>query len=205
MPRRKSGVSPEELEVLETLYLQLRMNATAPTEVRIAYYTEAKKRLGPDAARMAILLVDANIPPTQLIQNYSGGPKVQNNNPGGTNVTQSAGGNMTGVNATGTQTIRDITVYSQDLDQAGVSINAAVRSALIEARESIDKSGIDAAMKPMVIEQFDKLTEELKKGDKKNAGVVSGLWNMVNGVVKAVPTAVAAVTSLEKLKELIGL
>jgi len=200
MSRRKGGITPEEVEVLEKLHLQLRMSANASTEVRIGYYTEAKKQLGPDAARLAILLADANIPLNQLIQNYSGGPGVQNNNPGGTNVTQSAGGNMTGVNATGTQTIRDITVYSQDLEQAGVSINAGVRSALIEARESIEKSGIDAAMKPMVIEQFDKLTEELKKGDKKNAGVVSGLWNMVYGVVKAVPTAVAAVTSLEKLK-----
>ena len=60
-------------------------------------------------------------------------------------------------------------------------------------------------MEPIIVSQFDKLTEELKKGDKKSPGVTKMLWDMVYGAVKAIPTAVAAVASLNKLKGLIGL
>jgi len=97
------------------------------------------------------------------------------------NVTQSAGGNMTGVNAAGTQTIRDITVYTQNLNQTGASINDALKTALIESREAIDAEEISPVLKPILIEQFDKLTEELKKGDKKDHQVVKGLWTLDNG------------------------
>lgn len=137
-------------------------------------------------------------------QHFPGAPHVQNT-PGGTSVTQIAGGNMTGVNASGEQKMRDITVYSQDLNQSGASINTAVRSALVEAREAIEQAGLTPALKPMVVEQFDRMTEELKKGEKKDSGVVSGLWNMVYGAIKAVPAAVSAVAALDKLKDLIGL
>lgn len=204
MPRRTRGITPAEIEVLEQLHLQLRMNNGAGAEARIAYYTAAKNQIGQPAARLAMMLFEANIPINQLIQNYGGAPDVQNNNPGGTNVTQTAGGNMVGVNATGTQTIRDITVYSQDLDQSGASISAAMKIALIDARDAIEKSEIDPAMKPTIVEQFDKLTDELKKGDARNPGVVAGLWNMVYGAVKAFPTAVNAVVALGKLQGLIG-
>ena len=94
------------------------------------------------------------------------------------NVTQSAGGNMTGVNAAGTQTIRDITVYTQNLNQTGASINDALKTALIESREAIDAEEISPVLKPIPIEQ---LTEELKKGDKKDHQVVKGLWTLDNG------------------------
>lgn len=206
MPPRKRDVPEEVCEVLMEFNLRLRMNPTASSETKLAWYTEVKSRLSTRGRQLAWAFVEASVPVNQITQYFVGENTVpQNNAPGGQNVTQTAGGNMTGVNATGTQTIRDINVYSQDLDQAGATINAAVRTALVEARDLIDKSDIDSAMKPMIVEQFDKLTEELKKGDKKNPGVVSGLWNMVYGAVKAVPTAVAAATALDKLKGLIGL
>lgn len=129
---------------------------------------------------------------------------TQNNDPGSQAIQQTAGRDMVGVNAGGTQTIRDISVYSQDLNQSGAVINAPLKNALIEARKAIEADAIDAAMKPMIIEQFDKLTEELKKGDQKNPSVASGLWNMITGAVKAVPTAVAAIAALDKLRVLLG-
>ncbi len=103
-----------------------------------------------------------------------------------------------------TATARDITVYTQELDQSGATISAPLRQALIEAREGIDKADIDAALKPMIIENFDKLTNELKKGDAKNSGVASGLWTMVYNVVKGIPTAVGALAALDKLRTLLG-
>jgi hypothetical protein len=51
---------------------------------------------------------------------------------------------------------------------------------------------------------LDKLAAELKKGDQKNTGVLTGLWNMVYGAVKAVPAAVGAIAALDKLKDLLG-
>jgi len=206
MPPRKKDVPKEVCDVLLDFYQRLRLNPGASSEARLAWYSEVKGLLSERGRQLAWAFVEGSVSVTQINQYFIGENTVpQNNTPGGTNVTQTAGGNMTGVNATGEQKIRDITVYSQDLDQTGASINAAVRTALVEARDSIQKADIDSAMKPMIIEQFDKLTEELKKGDKKNPGVVGMLWNMVYGAVKAVPTAVAAIASLDKLKGLIGL
>lgn len=204
MPR-KPAVTEAELEVLEKLHIQLRLCATLDIEARISYYKQAKAKLGESAARLALMLVEANVPVNQVIHNYYGGTTVsQNNNPAGTNVTQTAGGNMTGVNATGDQKIRDISIFSQDLDQAGATINANMKTALIEARRSIETdSAIDTALKPMLIEQFDRLAAELAKGEKKNTNVLTGLWNMVYGAVKAVPADVA-IAALEKLKNLLG-
>jgi len=192
-------------EALIDPYRRLRMNPSATREQWNEWYQGVVDKFGKWTADVAWAIVEAHISQQQVNNYFIGDNQVpQNNNPGGTNVTQTAGGNMMGVNATGEQKFRDITVYSQDLNQSGATINAEVRTALVEARDSIEKSEIDPAMKPMVVEQFDKLTEELKKGEKKNAGVVTGLWNMVYGAVKAVPGAVAAVASLEKLKGLIG-
>lgn len=129
---------------------------------------------------------------------------TQSNNPGGQNVNQTAGGDKTGVNAGGRQTIRDITIYKQDLDAAGAVISAPLKAALVEVREGIEKAGIDAALKPMLIEQFDKLTDELKKGQKKNPSVVNGLWTMFCSAAKAIPTAVAVCVALVKLRPMLG-
>ncbi len=205
MPRRQDVPQAVFDELIE-FHRRLRLNPNMSGETKMAWYHEVKGRLGKRGAELAWAFVEANIPLNQINQYYTGENTVaQNNNPGGQNVTQTAGGNMTGVNATGTQTIRDINVYSQDLDQTGASINAAVRSALVEARRSIEAAEIDPAMKPTIIEQFDKMTEELKKGDKKNPGVMSMLWNMVYGAVKAVPAAATTILALDKLKVLLGL
>ena len=48
-----------------------------------------------------------------------------------------------------------------------------------------------------------RMTEELKKGEKKNPGLILGLWTMVYSAVKAVPDAVNAVFALDKLKTFI--
>lgn len=206
MPPRKQDIPEEVCEVLLVFHQRLRMNLGASSEEKLAWYSEVKVKLSDRGRRLAWALVEGSVPTTQITQYFIGENTVpQNNAPGGTNVTQTAGGNMTGVNATGEQKIRDINVYSQDLDQTGASINAAVRTALVEARDAIHKADIDPDMKPIIVSQFDKLTEELKKGDKKNSGVTKMLWDMVYGAVKAVPTAVAAVASLDKLKGLIGL
>ena len=101
-------------------------------------------------------------------------------------------------------TARDITVYTQELEQSGAAISAPLRQALVDAREGIDKADIDTALKPMIIENFDKLTNELKKGDAKNAVVASGLWAMVYNVMKGIPTAVGALAALDKLRTLLG-
>ena len=204
MPR-KPDISNAIHDALICLSRTLSMNPDATNEQKQAWYKEVVDNFGIRTANVAWALVETKVTPQQVNNYFLGENTVpQNNNPAGTNVTQTAGGNMMGVNATGRQEFRDITVYSQDLDQTGASINAAVKTALIEARDAIEKSEIDPAMKPMVVDQFDKLTEELKKGENNNSSVVSGLWNMVYGAVKAVPNAVAAVASLEKLKEIIG-
>ncbi len=201
MPHKKD-VPPDVYEELMELHRRLRLNSAAPTEVKTAWYHEVRGRLKKRGADLAWAFVEANIPLNQVNQYFSGVNTVaQNTNPGGTNTTQIAGGNQTGVNATGTQTIRDINVWSQDLDQTGAAINRDVRSALTEARRSIHDSGIDDALKPTIIEQFDKLTEELKKGDNKNPGVVKMLWNMVYGAIQSAP---AVVTAFDKLKDLLG-
>lgn len=127
-----------------------------------------------------------------------------NVNPGGTNATQIAT-TMTGVNGTGTQTMRDITIFSQDLDQSGSTISTEIRSALVEAREAIGGSDISPEMKSMIIEQFDKLADELKKGDKKSPGTLKGLWNMVYGAIQMAPHANSIMQSLDKLRCFIGL
>lgn len=129
---------------------------------------------------------------------------TQNTNPGGTSNVQSAGRDMMGVNASGTQTFRDINAYTQDLDQAGAAIGGDLRNALIEARDQIAKAEINDALKPVLIQNFDNMTAELKKGDKKDAGLASGLWSMVYGGIKAIPAAVGCYAALEKLKGLLG-
>lgn len=205
MPHKRD-VPSDIHQVLMEFHRRLRLNSGAAVELKAAWYHEVCEKLGKRGADLAWAIMETNITLTQVNQYFIGENTVaQNINPGGTNVTQTAGGNMTGVNATGDQRIRDITIYSQDLDQTGAAINAEVRSALVEARRSIEAAEIDPAMKPVIIEQFDKLTEELKKGDKKNSSIVSMLWNMVYGAVNAVPAAVTAATSLDKLKGLIGL
>jgi hypothetical protein len=202
---RRQDVPEAVVDALEQFHLRLRMNQGAPAEVKMAWYNEVKGCLPPRGRRLAWALMEANIPVNQIVHNYSGEFDVdQKNNPGGTNVTQRAGGDMTGVNATGTQTIRDITIYKQDLDQSGTQIAAPVKAALVETRRQIEAADIDAALKPAIIDQFDKLTEELKKGEKKNAALASGLWNMVYNAVKFIPTAVGAVAALDKLRGLLG-
>lgn len=203
MPPRKEDVPEEVCEVLLGLHQRLRMSPGATSETRLAWYTEVKVQLSERGRQLAWAFVEGSVSATQITNYFVGENTVpQNNAPGSTSVTQTAGGNMTGVNATGDQKIRDINVYSQDLDQTGVSINAGVRTALVEARKSIEKSDIDPEMKPIIVENFDKLTEELKKGDKKNSSVTKMLWDMIYVAVQAVPAVVA---SLDKLKSLLGL
>jgi DNA-binding protein YbaB len=204
MPR-KQDIPRATLEVLEELHLRLRSCPNQPIEVKIAWYKEAKSKVGDRGARVALMLYEANIPLNQVVQNYPGVSEMtQQNNPGGQSITQKAGGDMVGVNAAGTQTIRDIAIYKQDLDQTGASISAPVRAALVEARESIESADLDAALKPVLIEQFDKMTEELKKGDKKNPGLLKGLWAMIYGAITSVPAAVSCVVALDKLRHLLG-
>ena len=204
MPRKKD-VPPEVLEVLIELHLQLKANPNAPGEAKKRWCQEARAKVGPRGCELALALYDAHIPVSQITQNYSGDNYVDNkNNPGGQNITQTASGDMTGVNAGGTQTIRDIIVYKKDLDQSGAVIGVPLKQALIETREGLEAAEIDAALKLLIIENFDKLTEELKKGDAKNPGVVSGLWTMVYSVVKNIPTAVSVYGALEKLKGMLG-
>jgi hypothetical protein len=205
MPRRQD-VPPAIYRVLIDFHRRLRLYGAATSEMRMTWYREVEANIGKRAADLAWALMEANITPSQINQYFVGENTVpQNNNPGGTNINQTAGGNQTGVNATGRQTIGDITTYSQDLDQAGASISPQLRTALIEARKTIDEENvIDPAMKPTIIEHFDKLTAELKKGDQKSPGVASMLWGMIYGAVKAVPTAVAAIAALDKLRIVLG-
>jgi hypothetical protein len=203
--RRKPDVPKEVCEVLIELHLQLKASPNAPGEVKKRWVQEARAKVGPRGSELALALHDAHIPLNQIIQNYTGDNRVDNTiKPGSQDITQTAGGDMTGVNAGGIQTIRDITIYKQDLDQTGATISAPIKQALIEAREGIEKSEIDAALKPILIENFDKLTNELKKGDAKNAAAASGMWTMVYSVVKAVPAAVGALVALDKLRVLLG-
>lgn len=204
MPR-KPDVSLAIHRALTEFSRKLFLNPDATTHEKQAWYSEVCEKFGGRTADIAWAMMEARVSSQQVNQYFIGDNSVsQNQNPGGTNVTQTAGGNMTGVNATGTQTIRDVNVFSQDLDQAGATINAGLKSALVEARRSIEAAEIDPSLKPLIIEQFDKMAAELKKGDQKNVGLVTGLWNMVCGAVKAVPGAAAAVEALTKLKDAIG-
>ena len=56
-----------------------------------------------------------------------------------------------------------------------------------------------------MIENFDKLTEELKKGDKKNAAAASGMWTMVYSVVKGIPAAVGTLAGSRQARDFAGL
>ena len=204
MPRKR-GIPREIVEALDELRAKLQLNPGASSELKMTWYREIKERFGRDTSTLAMDVINAHIPKNQVNQYFIGENEVDAaNNPGGQSIKQKAGGDMVGVNAGGTQTIRDITMYKQDLDQTGATISAPMKQALIESREAIEKSEIDAALKPLIIENFDKLTEELKKGDKKNAAAASGMWTMVYSVVKGVPAAVGALAALEKLATLLG-
>jgi len=195
------------MEVLNELRLQLKLQPNAPGKVKKRWYTAVAERLGPNASDLAMDFLALRVTVNEVNNYYSGTNNVSNEiKPGSTTttVTQTAGGNMTGVNAAGEQKTRDINVFSQDLDQAGASISPEIRAALIEGREELDKVTLDAALKPMVMEQYDKLAEELKKGKAHNPGVVAGLWAMVSGAVKMIPGAAACITALEKLHGLLG-
>jgi hypothetical protein len=63
---------------------------------------------------------------------------------------------------------------------------------------------IDAALKPILIHQLEQLTQEVKKGSAANKSVLTGVWHMLYGCVKAVPAAVACAAALEKRKGLVG-
>lgn len=204
MPR-KPDMPRSVANALEEFHLRLRHNPHQPFEVRMNWYRDVKEAIGERSARIAWALMEANVPTNQVIQYYTGDTDVtQHNNPGGQNITQKAGGHMVGVNAAGTQTIRDISIYTSELDQAGAVINAPLRNALIEARTGIEQAKIDDAVKPLLIEQFDKLTDELKKGDKKNPGAVKTLWTMVYGTLATLPDAGTCYAAFENLKNLLG-
>ncbi|QEL19359.1 hypothetical protein PX52LOC_06430 [Limnoglobus roseus] len=133
--------------MLLEFYQRLRLSPSATSETKLVWYEEVKAKLSKRGRQLAWAFVEGSVTVNQITQNFSGENTVsQNNAPGGTNVTQTAGGNMTGVNATGEQKIRDITIYSQDLDQAGASINAALKTALLEARNAITKADIDPSI-----------------------------------------------------------
>ena len=210
MPRKPAvpmlpDVPPEVCEVVLNLHMQLRASPNASGGVKKRWCQEARAKVGPYGAQLAQAIFDANIPLYQTINYFGEGSKVdQKQNPGGTNVHQTAGGNMTGVNATGTQIIRDITAYSQDLDQSGAAINSDLKNSLLAARSGLEASDIDAALKPHLMEQFDKMTEELKKGPAKNEAAAKGFWTMVYSVIKGVPGAAACVKAFETLKDMLG-
>jgi hypothetical protein len=149
--------------------------------------------------------MEANIPLSQVIQQFLGETTLdQKVNPGGTNVTQSAGRDMVGVNATGEQEIGDISIYTHNLDQAGAVISGELRDALVESRQGIEAAEISDAIKPMLIQQFDKLTEELKKGEKKEPSTIKALWGVVYNTIKAIPAAATCYTGLDKLAVLLA-
>src|SRR5690348_3132341 len=100
--------------LLMELRLLLQENPEHPTTTKIEWYKRAKEKHGRNTAEVALWLFEANIPTNRVANYFTGDSEVtQNNNPGGQSITQRAGGDMTGVNAGGTQTIRDITIYKQ--------------------------------------------------------------------------------------------
>lgn len=203
--RRKQGISEESCEILLELQLKLKLNPSASSEERILWYLRIKDLIPERERRIALALLECQYNIVQICNIFNGDATVPMNvNPGGTNATQIAT-TMTGVNGTGTQTMRDITIFSQDLDQSGSTISTEIRSALVEAREAIGGSDISPEMKSMIIEQFDKLADELKKGDKKSPGTLKGLWNMVYGAIQMAPHANSIMQSLDKLRCFIGL
>ena len=192
----KPDVPNEISEALVQFHRWLCLERGATPQAKKEAYALIATNYGKNAADIAWALYESNITVPQ-VQYYFGDPTVSN-------VTQTAGGHMTGVNATGTQTIRDITIYSQDLEATGTSINSETKAALCEARKAIQDAEIDSSIKPVLVEQFDKLTEELKKGDQKNSGFVGTMWSMLYAGVKAAPAALTALASLDKLKLLLG-
>ena len=203
---RRQDIPEAVLELLVELRLVMQ-GGNHPAATKLEWYSKAKAAHGPRTAQVVLWLFEAGVPPNQVnnaFSFYGDTEMTQDNVSGGRNIKQTAGGDMTGVNAGGTQTVRDITIYKQDLDQAGAMIAAHLKQALIEAREGLEKSDIDAAIRPLLIEQFHKLTEELKKGEKKNPGLVKTLWSMVYGAVQALPDPAVCYAAFEKLKAMLG-
>lgn len=202
---RRQDIPKAVLDLLVELRLVMQEGGDHPVDTKKTWYHKAKESHGPRTAQVVLMLFEAGVPLSQINNAFYGETTMtQENVSGGQNIKQTAGGDMTGVNAGGTQTIRDITIYKQDLDQTGAVIAAPLKQALVEAREGLQKSDIDPAIRPLLIEQFDKLTEELKKGDKKNSSLIKTFWSMLYGAIQTLPDPGVCYTAFEKLKVILG-
>lgn len=102
-------------------------------------------------------------------------------------------------------TFRDFTSYRNDVDQSGASISGEVKSALIEVRQEIDKTGLAELIKRSILVDYDKFTKEISKGDSKDATVVAQLWSGITQAVKQIPNAAKLLEGMAQLGGLIGL
>jgi hypothetical protein len=166
----EGDIPEDEVDALADYHARLRAHAGSPAEVKLGIYTRTKRNLGRSAARVALMLFEANVPQNVIVQNYPGVSTVhQNNNPGGWNVSVSA---------------RDIVLYKQALDQS-TALAIDLKRVLARARDEIEQAALSSEDKGEVADELGKLTGELAKPNPEPSRVARYLSH-IRDVVPAV-------------------
>lgn len=207
MARSKKLSLAKQLDLFMKMFVQ---NSLTPltVEQRFTFIEMAKSNFGNKLKDLTniILLGPLQSPGNPVIHqtNIFSGEGVRVNQNSRNANSQTAGGNITGANAGGNQSIADLTIYGQNLEQSGANLSPEIRNTFNDARREILKSGIDPDLLSNLLARFDELTEAATE-DKAKTPKAAGLWTMIRSVLGGLKDTVGAVEALEKLKRLLGM
>ena len=207
MARSKKLTLPKQLDLFVNMFVRHSLTPLSGEE-RLRFIEIVKVNFGSKMMNLTniILLIrppSSDSPVVHQTNILTGEGARVNQNSGNTN-SQTAGGHITGANAGGNQSIADLTIYSQNLEQSGVNLSPEIRNTFTDTRREMLRAGIDPDLLANLLARFDELTQAATENGAKTPKA-AGLWTMIRSVLGGLKDAAGAVEALDKLKRLLGM